>query len=147
VEIVGGYMLSPSHLSRLINQWQEKKQQLAIIKAEELALRLKLVSEGFDPSVRSGTENLALADGRLLKAKKRLNYSFTSTLDIQRALIQMKDVGPEGELVGQRLVRWSADLVVGEYKKLGELAHGEQYLSLVNDVIVVTDATPELMLK
>lgn len=140
-------MLSPSHLSRLVHQWQAKKAELVRVKAEELALRVKLVAEGFDPNVRSGTQNLELTDGSILKAKKRLNYSFTSTPDIQRVLVEMEDVGPEGLFVAQRIVRWTPALVIGEYHKLAILDNGPQYRLMLDSVLVITDATPELELR
>lgn len=140
-------MLNPSHLSRLIHEWEEKKAELARVKAEELALRVKLVAEGFDPDVRSGTQNLVLKTGDILKAKKRLNYSFTSTMDIKSVLVRMEDVGPDGGFVAQRIVAWTPRLVIGEYNKLQMLANGPLFRQMLDPVIVVTDATPELELK
>jgi hypothetical protein len=140
-------MLSPAHLTRLIHEWEEKKAELARVKAEELALRVKLVAEGFDPDIRTGTQNLLLKTGDILKAKKRLNYSFTSTAALKTVLVRMEDIGPDGAFVTQRIVSWSPRLVLGEYHKLTELPNGALYRQMLDPVIVVTDATPELELK
>lgn len=131
---------------RLIMAWQASQTKLAAAKESEMQLRKELVEFAFDQSKQSGTETLELGGGYKLKAGKKLNYGFIKGEDgktdrkaIETALTKIEKDGAVGELIAERLVKWSPELSISEYKKLDE-----KYRKAIDAVIVTSEGAPTL---
>lgn len=131
----------------LLGQWEASKVALEAAKEAEMNLRKRIVVIAFDPSKQSGTERVELHNGYELKSVKKLNYGFVKMADgkgvdknkIDAALAVIEADGAVGELIAQRLVKWSPELSLTEYKQLSE-AHKKA----IDAVIVTSDGAPTL---
>jgi hypothetical protein len=136
---------------RMLAEWEIKRIQLERIRADEMKLRKDFVAFAFNPARVSGTETLDLPDGRKVKATKILNYFFVShdenitTLEaVRNAIKELEDMGPEGGFLAERLVRWTPELSIGEYKKLGALRKGAAYKATLDAILETREGTPYL---
>lgn len=130
----------------LLTTWQEKKAALEVAKEAEMIWRKKAVSFAFDPEKQSGTERIDLGNGYQAKAVKKVNYGFikdaTGKLDkqaIDDALSKIEETGPVGVLTAERLVKWTPDLSLTEYKQLPE-----EFKTIIDKVIVTEEGAPTL---
>lgn len=131
---------------QLLVHWQEAKEALEKAKEAEMFLRKKVVDFAFDPNKQSGTENVDLGNGYKLKAVKKLNYGFIKNdenkLDkaaIDKALAKIEKDGAVGELIAERLVKWTPDLSLSEYKLLSD-----KHKAIIDSVIVTSEGSPTL---
>ena len=131
---------------QLLVSWQEAKEALEKAKEAEMFLRKKVVDFAFDPNKQSGTENVDLGNGYKLKAVKKLNYGFIKNdenkLDkaaIDKALAKIEKDGAVGELIAERLVKWTPDLSLSEYKLLSD-----KHKAIIDSVIVTSEGSPTL---
>jgi hypothetical protein len=151
-ELVKG---SPEWLAerdRILAAWEKAKVDLEKAKADEMDRRKEFVKFAFDNEKLSGTERIPLSNGYEAKAVKKLNFKFVSDVEgvealdaLDAALTEIENVGPEGKFVAERLVRWSADLSLTEYKLLekgGEF--GVKVKSIIDRVIETTEGAPTL---
>lgn len=130
----------------LLVAWQGAKQKLDEAKELEAEFRKASVEFISDPSKKSGTENIELGNGYKAKTVKKLNYGFVKTDDgkldkkaLDRALERIEKDGPVGELIAERLVKWTPDLSLSEYKLLSD-----KYKNIIDAVIVTTEGMPTL---
>ncbi len=130
----------------LLVSWQDSKIALERAKELEMQLRKQIVDFAFDPNKQSGTENVELGNGYKLKAVKTLRYSFVKNADnkldkaaIDKALAKIEKDGAVGELIAERLVKWTPDLSLTEYKLLSE-----KHKLIIDSVIVTTEGSPTL---
>jgi hypothetical protein len=130
----------------LLIAWQNSKVALEQAKELEMQLRKQVVDFAFDPNKQSGTERVQLGNGYEAKAVKKLNYGFVKNSDgkldkaaIDKALSKIEKDGPAGELVAERLVKWTPDLSLSEYKLLSE-----KHKAIIDSVIVTTEGAPTL---
>ena len=131
---------------QLLVHWQEAKEALEKAKEAEMFLRKKVVDFAFDPNKQSGTENVDLGNGYKLKAVKKLNYGFIKNAEnkldkaaIDKALAKIEKDGAVGELIAERLVKWTPDLSLSEYKLLSD-----KHKAIIDSVIVTSDGSPTL---
>lgn len=131
---------------RLLLAWEESKKALDVAKEKEMEQRKAVVAFAFDPNKESGTERIELGNGYQAKAVKKLNYGFVKTEDgklnktaIDKALAKIEKTGPAGELIAERLVKWTPDLSLTEYKQLPE-----KLKSIIDEVIVTSEGAPTL---
>lgn len=108
--------------------------------------RKAVVAFAFDPNKESGTERIELGNGYQAKAVKKINYGFVKTEDgklnkaaIDKALAKIEKDGAMGELIAERLVKWTPDLSLTEYKQLDE-----KYKKIIDEVIVTSEGAPTL---
>lgn len=145
-----GFVLGSSEWERrrdeLLAEWEATKQALEVAKNNEMVLRTRVVAFSFNPNQRSGTERIPLANGYELKAVKKVNYNFikdekgkTNKAAIDAALSQIEKTIPHGELIAERLIKWTPDLSLTEYKELPAAAK-----AIIDAVIVTTDGAPTL---
>lgn len=130
----------------LLVSWQEAKEALEKAKEAEMFLRKKVVDFAFDPNKQSGTENVDLGNGYKLKAVKKLNYGFIKNAEnkldkaaIDKALAKIEKDGAVGELIAERLVKWTPDLSLSEYKLLSD-----KHKAIIDSVIVTSEGSPTL---
>lgn len=92
--------------------WDEMKNQLALLRNQEMALRKRIFGALF-PNPVEGTNKHPLANGWELKA--------THTIDRQvdtAAFTSMRELFVKEGLPADTLVRWKAELAKAEYNKL-----------------------------
>ena len=131
---------------RLLLAWEESKKALEVAKEKEMEQRKTVVAFAFDLNKESGTERIELGNGYQAKAVKKVNYGFVKTEDgklnkaaIDKALSKIEKTGPAGELIAERLVKWTPDLSLTEYKQLPE-----KLKSIIDEVIVTSEGAPTL---
>ena len=131
---------------RLLLTWEESKKALEVAKEKEMEQRKAVVAFAFDPNKESGTERIELGNGYQAKAVKKVSYSFIKTeggklnkAAIDNALSKIEKTGPAGELIAERLVKWTPDLSLTEYKQLDE-----KFKKIIDEVIVTSEGAPTL---
>lgn len=130
----------------LLTQWKEASELLAKIKVTEAELR-KQVVEAFSEEAKpgySGTENVDVGWGYKLKIEHKLNYKLDATEDAAKtwkALDAIEKSQEGGNVIAERLVKWTPELRVGEYKKLSPAQQ-----KIIDKVLTITDATPAVSL-
>jgi len=132
---------------RLLLSWEESKKALEVAKEKEMEQRKAVVDFAFDPNKTSGTERIELANGYQAKAVKKINYGFVKDAEgklnkraIDKALERIEKVGGAvGELIAERLVKWTPDLSLTEYKQLDE-----KFKKIIDEVIVTSEGAPTL---
>lgn len=133
--------------TRLLVEWEAQKAALEVAKEKEMTARKAVVDFAFDPNKTSGTERIELGNGYQAKAVKKINYGFVKDAEgklnkraIDKALEKIEKIGgPVGELIAERLVKWTPDLSLTEYKQLDE-----KYKKVIDEVIVTTEGAPTL---
>jgi len=133
--------------TRLLVEWEAQKAALEVAKEKEMTARKAVVDFAFDPNKTSGTERIELANGYQAKAVKKINYGFVKDAEgklnkraIDKALERIEKIGgPVGELIAERLVKWTPDLSLTEYKQLDE-----KFKKIIDEVIVTSEGAPTL---
>ena len=131
---------------RLLTLWSEAKNRLDVAKEFEMQIRKEAVAFAFDQSKLTGTERIDLANGWQAKAVKKINYGWITGDDdkvnkdaIEDALCQIEEAGPAGQLIASRLVKWTPDLSLTEYKQLPD-----EFKTIIDKVIVTSEGSPTL---
>lgn len=134
---------------RLLTAWDAAKAKLETAKADEMDLRKVFVAFASDSTKTSGTENIELSNGYVAKTVKKENYGFVKNEDgkidkkaIDTALDAIEAKIDGGNIIAERLVKWTPDLSLTEYKQLPAEAK-----ALIDAVIVVTAGAPTLEIK
>lgn len=144
----------PQDADGLIMLWERQKKAFEVLKEDEMDLR-KVATKVLlkrSETVKEGVNNIDLGQGYVAKVGVKYNYKLDSDNDkVEEALDKIELVGNEGKFIADRLVKWSADLSVTEYKKLVEdapaSAAAKQILDIINGVVTVTDGAPTLEIK
>lgn len=131
---------------RLLVDWQAKKAALEVAKENEIAARKLAVLMMHDPAKSGTTENVELGGGYKAKMKVPVNYGFikrddgkTDKARIEKALARIEKTGEAGELIAERLIKWTPELSLTEYKALPD-----NFRKIINDVIITSEGTPTL---
>jgi hypothetical protein len=66
----------------------------------------------------------------------------TDKARIEKALSKIEKDGESGELIAERLVKWTPELSLTEYKQLSD-----KYRKIIDDVIITSEGTPTLEIK
>lgn len=135
---------------RILAAWEASKLTLEKAKADEMELRKQFVKFAFDNEKLSGTERIDLANGYQAKAVKKLNFKFVAPEGVKvvdavdKALTEIEALGGEAPFIADRLVKWTADLSIGEYNKLTDSEIGRQIKAKIDSVIETTEGAPTL---
>lgn len=134
---------------RLLVDWQAKKAALETAKEQEMDARKAAVMFMHDPSKSGTTENVELGGGYKATMKVPLRYGFvqnaegrTDKAKIEKALAKIEKDGEAGELIAERLIKWTPELSLTEYKQLPD-----KYRKIIDDVIITSEGTPTLEIK
>lgn len=134
---------------RLLVDWQNKKAALEVAKEEEMAARKLAVMFMHDPSKSGTTENVELGGGYKATMKVPVRYGFVQNAEgktdkarIEKALSKIEKTGQAGELIAERLIKWTPELSLTEYKQLPD-----NFKKIIDDVIVTSEGTPTLEIK
>jgi len=136
----------PTNKDALLADWKKAKAELDEIKAREALLRgmvVEVFSQENDP-MKSGVENVDVGWGFKLKIEHKLNYKLDNANDCEKLnsvldRIEKSVIG--GNIIAERLVKWSPELKLSEYK----LLTAEQK-ALIDSVLTVTPATKSVEL-
>jgi hypothetical protein len=133
---------------RQLTEWEAAKRKLEEAKADEMEIRKKVVAFNFNREKLEGTERVELNNGWELKAVKKLNYNFVSPVEgidrkvaVDDALTRIEQLTPEGSFIADRLVKWTPELSVSEYRKLEP-----QVKAIIDTVIETKEGAPTLEL-
>lgn len=131
----------------LIQKWQADKLALTSAVIAEKASRAAVVEHVFGTDAPMGTNNFDLGEGFTLKYVRSTNYKLdkgdvdpnTGFNNTDRALDLIRKTGNDGAFIADRLVKWTPELSVTEYKGLSDT-----HRKIINTVITTSDASPEL---
>lgn len=134
---------------RLLVDWQAKKAALETAKEQEMDARKLAVMFMHDPAKSGSTENIELGGGYKATMKVPVRYGFiqnaegkTDKARIEKALSKIEKDGEAGELIAERLIKWTPELSLTEYKQLSD-----KHKKIIDDVIVTSEGTPTLEIK
>ena len=136
---------------QLLLLWQQKKNAIEVAKNEELDLRKYIVKREF-PKPNEGTNRKSLGNGYELKAVTKFNYKCDDNDKVEAGLNKLSALGNEGGFIADRLISWTPNFLLKEYRQLQEDAEkGSQFaknaLSIVSEFITITEAAPTLEIK
>lgn len=131
--------------------WQQAQEVLAAAKVTEMEWRKYCVKRAF-PMPNEGVNTLPLGNGYELKGTVKYNYKLDKDIhkvfDVQTRIAGM---GNRGSLIADKLFSWKVDFLTTEYKALlkekDESEEARQILTVVNEVLIIEDAAPELKIK
>lgn len=131
---------------------KQAKEKLDFWKAEEMELR-KLTVQVFVPEKAEGTNTVELGNGYELKAKVKYNYKLDSDNDkVWAGLERIEKIGNEGKFIADRLVSWTPNFLLTEYRQLQENSEkgslfAKEVLKEIESFLTITEAAPELEIK
>jgi hypothetical protein len=132
--------------NHLLEIWQDSKNALETAKAKEMYLREIAVNFMANPAKVGRVDTVDLANGYKAKLKIPINYGFVKDSDgkldktrLDKALSKIEKDGGAGELIAERLVKWTPALSLTEYKLLTP-----KHLAIINEVLITSEGTPTL---
>lgn len=130
---------------------QLMKERLTNLKEEEMELRKYIVKRAF-PNPNEGVNTLELGNGYQLKAKVAFNYKLENNDKVEAGLEKISSIGNDGAFIADRLVSWTPNFLLTEYRALQEASDGgsmtaKAILKEVHEFLVITDAAPTLEIK
>lgn len=129
-------------IDNVMAAWVAAETKLQEVKLEEMLLR-KAVFEVKFPGIPEGTHRVPLANGYQLKAVGKLNYNLANKEgQTEKALEELEKLGPKGAFLADRLVKWSPELSITEYRQLEP-----QYKAIIDTVLTVKPAAPTLEIE
>jgi len=132
-------MLNEKQLE-LIEAWNEVKSELSHLKDEESSLRERVYKEIFNSNEKNGTHYIDLSNGYRLKLVCKTNFNFVDAESLESACDKLNST-PEGFVIAQRLVKWTPELVLSEYKKLLS-----DHKFIIDEALVTKPAKPTIEL-
>lgn len=134
-----------------IMHWQSLKDALAAAKDAEMEMRKYVVSRAF-PDAKEGMNNMDLGNGYTLKAGVKFNYKLPDNDKVEAGLKKLETLGNEGTFIADRLVSWTPNFLLKEFRILEEDAEkGSQFakdaLKIVYEFLEVSEAAPTLEIK
>lgn len=139
---------------KLLMEWDAAKKASAAAVETECAIRVKVGEFVFPTETRKeGVNKHELGHGYELKLGHKVSYNLTGSND---GIIAVEEacgkVGNEGTFIVERLIKWTAELSVGEYKKLRtEAGDGSEIakkvLEIVEPIIETKNGMPSLEIK
>jgi hypothetical protein len=136
---------------QLLVRWQSLKDELAKVKEAEMELRKYIISRAF-PNPDEGMNTLELGAGYQLKAAVKFNYRLEDNKKVEEGLTRIEQIGNQGKFIADRLVSWTPNFLLIEYRVLETEAkegsqEAKQILAIVNDFLIISEAAPELSIK
>lgn len=124
-----------------ILEWLNSVKMLAAAKADEVTRRNAIVAMCF-PNPTEGTNNLVLGNGYTLKCVVKYNYTMDKdNAKVEAALEAIERLGDEGKFLSDRIVRWTPELSVTEYRELGP-----KYKAEIDKVVTIKPGQSSLEL-
>lgn len=129
-------------IDNIMAAWVQAETKLQEVKLDEMLLR-KAVFEVKFPNIQEGTHRVPLANGYQLKAVGKLNYKLANKQgETEKVLEELEKTGNKGAFLADRLVKWSPELSITEYRQLDP-----QYKTIIDKVLTVTPGAPTLEIE
>jgi hypothetical protein len=130
---------------------QSMRDQLATLKEKELKFRKFIVDKLF-PNKTEGMNTLDLGNGYQAKAGVKYNYNCSDYPTVVNGLKKIAALGNEGSFVAERLVSFTPNFLLTEYRKLQDDAEkgslfAKQVLAIIPEFLTITDAAPTFEIK
>lgn len=122
--------------------------ELARLKLVESLLRAEVVNRYFGSDIKEGMNNYDLGRGYTLKVTHGFNYNLSESEKPKNggvvkatslALARIKTLGNEGAFIAERLVKWTPELSITEYRKLGD-----EYKKIIDTALTISAASPKV---
>lgn len=123
-------------LLQKVAKWNELQAQLAIVKAQEAALRSEVFAALFDngkTELKEGVHKLDLPDGWVLSATHKLNYSLDEAA-LPAVLEQLGEAGTD-------LVKYKPSLTMPAYRKMQP-----EQLAILGQALTIKPGSPSMKL-
>lgn len=147
---------------RLLIAWKIRKQIATAEAAAEKVLRQEICEHLFPGNTTEGTHRYELGNGYSVKYVYKNNYAIERDVDkVDAAAEVMAKMGPTAAVIAERLLKWSADLSISEYRILTdraakyandpnafpEYATESRVLRELNGILTIKPASPTLELE
>lgn len=128
--------------------WERVKKKLTEIKDDEMSIR-KTAVKVYIPKPVEGMNTVELGEGYKLKAAIKYNYVLADNTLVEEALDKIALIGNEGPFIAARLVTWTPNFLLTEYRIIQERvedgdATAKQIYDLINSVLTIKEAAPTL---
>jgi hypothetical protein len=134
--------LSPAERDALLLAWDEAKKNLEVAKEREIIARKAAFSACFE-APREGVNTLELGNGYSAKGTYKVNYLLDKDVTkVEKVLDKIAAMGAEGAVIADRLVKWSADLSLTEYRQLDA-----KYKKVFDTIVTTREGAPTLEIK
>lgn len=134
--------------------WQKSKENLDHWKAIEMEYR-KITTAMLVPdhNRNEGMNTIELGSGYAAKVGIKMNYKLASDNDVVwKGLEAIEKLGNEGKFVAERLISWSPNFLLTEYRQLQDDAEkgsdfAKNALKEIEKFMTITEASPTLEIK
>jgi hypothetical protein len=136
---------------QLLLKWDEIKKSIETAKAQEMDLRKYIVNRAF-PKKEEGMNTKPLGKGYELKAGVKFNYNLADNDTVESCLARVAALGNQGPFIANRLVSWTPNFLLKEYRILGEDAEkgdkfAQEVLKAITPMLTISEAAPSLEIK
>lgn len=136
---------------QLLVQHQAIKDQIEVLKAQEMSLRKYIVDRAF-PERHEGVNTVELGNGYSLKAKVKYSYKIDKPAnEVWASLERIRKIGNKGPFIADKLVSWKASFLLTEYRPLieekDESEESKAILKEISSFLIIEEAAPELDIK
>lgn len=131
--------------------WDDIKNKITALKEQEMDLRKYIVKRAF-PTAVEGTNKQELGNGYELKAVVKFNYKLEDNKKVEAGLDKISAMGNDGSFIAERLVSWTPNFLLTEYRELQRQAdegnpNAKEMIKIVSEFLIITDAAPTLEIK
>lgn len=134
----------------LLTMHLELQTKITSLKEEEMILRKYIVDRAF-PDKHEGMNTQELGNGYQLKANVKFNYKLKENKIVEDTLDKIAKIGNQGAFIADRLVSWTPNFLLTEYRTLQESAEhskeAQEILAAIGEMLIVDDAAPTLNIK
>lgn len=129
-------------------EWDRLKKLLAQTKELELEFRKYVVKRNF-PNPNEGMNTLELGNGYDLKAGIKYNYKLADNKTVEAGLEKIAAIGNQGSFIADRLVSWTPNFLLTEYRELQkeETKEAKEILQIISTFLTIEEAAPSLEIK
>lgn len=136
---------------QLLIEWNNLKKAVKTAQEKELDLRKYIVGREF-PKKQEGTNTKELGNGYQLKAGIKYNYKLADNDTVESCLNTIAKLGNQGTFIAERLVSWTPNFLLTEYRQLQEDAEkgsefAKQVLDEITKMLTISEAAPTLEIK
>lgn len=131
--------------------WQKSKEWLDKYKSLEMDLR-KIAVKLTVIEPKEGMNTVELGNGYQVKAQIKYNYKLGANDVVETCLNEIASIGNEGAFIADRLVSWTPNFLLTEYRSLQEEASkgnetAQKILKITEKMLTITEAAPTLEIK
>lgn len=125
----------------MLLEQQQAAKQAKFYAERDKELRGMIYGMAFAGLEDGKTHNQPLGKGYILKGKRDIRYKVDANL-ADAALDELTALGNEGPFVAERIIKWTPELSVSEYKKLTPAQK-----AIIDKVVTTTPGLPTLEIK